>query len=454
MGSYTGFLILSIIICCHSSVLRAAVAAPVPGAPTADAANSRIQTLFVPRAKIDVDDNNVVLPLCKGRLRGSRNTTILYIVIDASTAAAAEAWGANLAPPLAAAAASRAAQNASAAGGMPTCAGGNLEFAATVDFAAGNRSVTPGPTAFPPSSFSPGPKALPGYSPLAAVGGVVLNAPHVGVLQGDKLVGQAGRVVRFNQGYTKVVLATTHGYAQVGAGAAALNCRHAQRAVRGGGCSLDVFALKQSLARRAPSRAACSRPVGLDLQLPSPAAPAHDPPDWPPRRCPLPPSLSPVAHQIPPAPNPSPHLTSPPCEQGREVIYLSTDASDPLAAALENVPLAPAIGATPPAALAGLVAFTNGATGAENMQRQGLASAIKDGLSPLNVLQSFPGQVGRRAAACRRRRQAICRPKAAAGGNEWSDQNLLLRHRDALCACRNAERRHQRRRSPPDCCVP
>ncbi|KIY95395.1 hypothetical protein MNEG_12568 [Monoraphidium neglectum] len=275
-----------------SSVLRAAVAAPVPGAPTADAANSRIQTLFVPRAKIDVDDNNVVLPLCKGRLRGSRNTTILYIVIDASTAAAAEAWGANLAPPLAAAAASRAAQNASAAGGMPTCAGGNLEFAATVDFAAGNRSVTPGPTAFPPSSFSPGPKALPGYSPLAAVGGVVLNAPHVGVLQGDKLVGQAGRVVRFNQGYTKVVLATTHGYAQ-----------------------------------------------------------------------------------------------------GREVIYLSTDASDPLAAALENVPLAPAIGATPPAALAGLVAFTNGATGAENMQRQGLASAIKDGLSPLNVLQSFPGQV-------------------------------------------------------------
>lgn len=81
-------------------------------------------------------------------------------------------------------------------------------------------------------------------------------------------------------------------------------------------------------------------------------------------------------------------------------MYISTDASDPLAATLENVPLTPATAATPEAALVNLVAFTNGATGAANPQRQGLASAIKDGLSPLNVAANFPGQV-RHAAGLR-----------------------------------------------------
>ncbi|MFL5261608.1 MAG: hypothetical protein ACJ79L_04275, partial [Anaeromyxobacteraceae bacterium] len=84
---------------------------------------------------------------------------------------------------------------------------------------------------------------------------------------------------------------------------------------------------------------------------------------------------------------------------GKAVRYLSTDASNPVAAALENVTLAPALDAAPRAgddstgsARASLAAFVNGQTGAANPQRQGLDSAILDGLSPLNVLRWNPSQ--------------------------------------------------------------
>jgi hypothetical protein len=36
------------------------------------------------------------------------------------------------------------------------------------------------------------------------------------------------------------------------------------------------------------------------------------------------------------------------------------------------------------------VAFTNGQTGTDNPQRQGLSSALLDGLSPLNILHEVP----------------------------------------------------------------
>src|SRR5581483_9183857 len=81
------------------------------------------------------------------------------------------------------------------------------------------------------------------------------------------------------------------------------------------------------------------------------------------------------------------------------VRYVSTDASDPLAAALEDATLAPALDAAPFAggdgtdsARAGLAAFVNGQTGAANPQRQGLNSAVVDGLDPLNVLAWNPSQ--------------------------------------------------------------
>lgn len=84
---------------------------------------------------------------------------------------------------------------------------------------------------------------------------------------------------------------------------------------------------------------------------------------------------------------------------GKAVRYVSTDSSHPLAAALENVTFAPALDAAPGLGQDGtdssrtsLAAFVNGQTGAQNPQRQGLNSAVLDGLSPLNVLRWNPSQ--------------------------------------------------------------
>jgi len=81
------------------------------------------------------------------------------------------------------------------------------------------------------------------------------------------------------------------------------------------------------------------------------------------------------------------------------VRYASTDSSDPAAAALEDVTYAPALNAAPFAggdgtnsARASLAAFVNGQTGAANPNRQGLNSAILDGLDPLNNLAWNPSQ--------------------------------------------------------------
>jgi hypothetical protein len=84
---------------------------------------------------------------------------------------------------------------------------------------------------------------------------------------------------------------------------------------------------------------------------------------------------------------------------GKRVRYASFDASSPVAAALENVTFAPALNGAPmvgddstASSRASLAAFTNGQTGASNPQRQGLNSALLDGLDPLNVLRWNPGQ--------------------------------------------------------------
>lgn len=81
------------------------------------------------------------------------------------------------------------------------------------------------------------------------------------------------------------------------------------------------------------------------------------------------------------------------------VLYVSTDASDPLAAALENVTFAPRIGLAPAAgrdgtdsARASLAAFVNGPTGTRNPERQGLNSALLGEGDPLNVLAWMPNQ--------------------------------------------------------------
>jgi hypothetical protein len=84
---------------------------------------------------------------------------------------------------------------------------------------------------------------------------------------------------------------------------------------------------------------------------------------------------------------------------GKAVKYTSFDASDPIAAALEASTYAPALNAAPAldddstdSSRASLAAFTNGQTGAANPNRQGLNSAIVDGLDPLNVLRWNPSQ--------------------------------------------------------------
>jgi hypothetical protein len=84
---------------------------------------------------------------------------------------------------------------------------------------------------------------------------------------------------------------------------------------------------------------------------------------------------------------------------GKPVLYISTDASSDVAATLENATYTAKLNAAPrpgddsgDSARASLAAFVNGQTGVNNPQRQGLNSALLDGLSPLNVLRWNPSQ--------------------------------------------------------------
>jgi hypothetical protein len=85
--------------------------------------------------------------------------------------------------------------------------------------------------------------------------------------------------------------------------------------------------------------------------------------------------------------------------RGNAVVYISTESTDPGAAAIEDVTYAPALNAAPFAggdgtdsARASLAAITNGQTGAGNPQRQGLNSALLGDGDPLNVLAWMPNQ--------------------------------------------------------------
>jgi hypothetical protein len=86
---------------------------------------------------------------------------------------------------------------------------------------------------------------------------------------------------------------------------------------------------------------------------------------------------------------------------GKAVKYISTEASNPVAAALEGVTYAPALNAAPFLGGAGsrsarvpLAAFVNGQLGLGNPQRQGLNSALLEGADPLNVIARNPKQGG------------------------------------------------------------
>jgi hypothetical protein len=81
----------------------------------------------------------------------------------------------------------------------------------------------------------------------------------------------------------------------------------------------------------------------------------------------------------------------------RPVLYLSTEASVPLAAALERATLAPKLSSITTgrddsalSAVERIFVFANGPTGQGNPQRQGLNSALMGEGSPLNVLGGIP----------------------------------------------------------------
>jgi hypothetical protein len=81
----------------------------------------------------------------------------------------------------------------------------------------------------------------------------------------------------------------------------------------------------------------------------------------------------------------------------RPVLYLSLDASAPLAAAVEGVTYAPKLGEITVghddsafSAVERIFVTANGPTGADNPQRQGLNSALMGEGSPLNVIGGIP----------------------------------------------------------------
>ena len=82
---------------------------------------------------------------------------------------------------------------------------------------------------------------------------------------------------------------------------------------------------------------------------------------------------------------------------GRPVLYLSTEASLPDVAAIENNTFAPGLQDITLgfddalfSAIERLFTFTNGPTGCENPQRQGLSAALVDLETPFNVLGGIP----------------------------------------------------------------
>ena len=88
---------------------------------------------------------------------------------------------------------------------------------------------------------------------------------------------------------------------------------------------------------------------------------------------------------------------------GSQVLYLSTDASDPGVASIERATYTPKLGGSSSASEQPIVALANGQTGANNPQAQGLAYLALDGRlsepavlsasstfgSPLNILATF-----------------------------------------------------------------
>jgi len=230
-------------------------------------------------------DFTVTLPLHVGTSGGQK---VYYVVTDTSNGGIAQAGGFNTSQKLANAA------NTGAVEKVTFNADGSINFPATVNFSAQQRTVVAGPNGFPPAQAQPSAIGDSGYSPVIQLpDGTVENAPQLA-----NSTGRANKVTDIDIARGTITYRETHGF-----------------------------------------------------------------------------------------------------QGGKAVHYLSTDASDPTAAALENVTYAPALNAAPSvnddstaSSRASLAAFTNGQTGVTNPNRQGLNSAILDGADPLNVLRWNPSQ--------------------------------------------------------------
>ena len=83
---------------------------------------------------------------------------------------------------------------------------------------------------------------------------------------------------------------------------------------------------------------------------------------------------------------------------GRKVLYLSTESSDTIVAALENATFAPNLAAAPApgndscadSAREAIIPIVNGPRGVNNPQRQGLRSAVAGEGDPLNIIREEP----------------------------------------------------------------
>src|SRR3954470_13158744 len=92
--------------------------------PAAAMADGGGRTLFIPSAH-ENGDNTVTLPLHHGTSRGR---DVWFVVLDANTSNAAQAWGANRSNKLATAAGTSAVQRVGVA------SDGTIDFPASVDF--------------------------------------------------------------------------------------------------------------------------------------------------------------------------------------------------------------------------------------------------------------------------------------------------------------------------------
>ncbi len=145
----------------------------------------------------NADLTEVALPIRLGEARGKY---FWYVITEASNQAVAKQLGVNFSPKLAKARGTAAVQKGRFVNGV-------LWTQATVDFRP-VRSVTPGPTFFPPSAFQPGSVGQPGYSPLIELSdGTILNASHVA-----NATGQSDKVVRINTDRRFVVLGLAEGF--------------------------------------------------------------------------------------------------------------------------------------------------------------------------------------------------------------------------------------------------